>query len=75
MTNENQGKNSLTQDDGSEGSRIDRRDFLAVGSIAAVSVTGYFAGTADAAALSESTFGYGTESFGAYSYGGVDTTS
>lgn len=75
MAHENQGKNSLTEDDGNEESVIERRDFLAVSSIAAVSATGYFAGSADAATVTDSTFGYGTVSYGEYGYGGVETTS
>jgi len=75
VAHENQGKNALTEDDGSEESVIERREFLAASSIAAVSVTGYVSGTADAATVTDSTFGYGTVSYGEYGYGGVETTN
>jgi len=69
------GKKSLTEDDdGDDGSRLHRRDFLAVSSIAAASVTGYFTGSAEAATTGSS-LGYGTKSYGVDGYGALETTN
>lgn len=75
MAHKNQGKNHLTEDEDGEASRVNRREFLAASSIAAVSVTGYLTGSADAAGVTDGTYGYGTESFGSYGYGGVEVTN
>ena len=72
MAHKKRGRNILTQDEDSDsGSRLHRREFLAMGSIAAASMTGYVTGTAKAATTGT---GYGTESYGAYGYGALEPT-
>ena len=67
-------KDSLTGNDDSNTSNIGRRGFLSISSIAAFSATGYAVGTVEAASLTADDLGYGMQSYGAYGYGGVETT-
>lgn len=77
MARKERSKTILTRGDSdSERTTIGRRGFLGLSGIAAVSATGYFAGTAEAASESGTDgLGYGTQPYGASGFGGVETTS